>query len=132
MQRFSRNTDLPSREQEADRFLDEVLKSNLHMDLPGDFPDLVMAKVSRRLMWRQIIQEFIVYASVIISGLAAGAATFFIFGNGLYQDWARIITQNITHVVQVIVVIMFILFFDRVVLPLLVRRYRKKTETLIW
>jgi hypothetical protein len=130
MKRFSKDTELWNREQENDRIIDQILSSNLPMDLPANFPDMIMAKVNRRLLLKQNIQEFLIYAAVTIAGLAAGATTLFIYGNGGWDDWVRIITMNVSPGVQAILVILFILLFDRVVLPMLGSKYRKRTETL--
>lgn len=107
-----------------DQLLDDILKSDFQVTLPSDFAARVARRYTRHQTASQYVREFLTYAAGIILGLLAGGAVVYFFSNDLEQ-WMAFWKAYGTKFIYLGVFVFFILFFDKLVLPLL---YLRKSD----
>lgn len=94
----------------------KALKQEPAYSLSTDFADLLAEKVGRRFAWAQYIREFLVYLAVIAGSFAIAAIMALIWFNTDWQKWFDFLVSNIWLVAGVNVLLIFILFADKVLL----------------
>ena len=107
---------------EVDELLDEALKTDPEFKLSDNFADLLVEKMGRRFAWEQYIREFLIYLGAIVGLLAVPVTIQFIFFGANWQEWLRLITNNISLVSGILFLVIFILFTDRVLLRYFMHR----------
>lgn len=122
-QGFSKKYDHEGTGDPNDQLLDDILKSDFQVTLPSDFAARVARRYTRHQTASQYVREFLTYAAGIILGLLAGGAVVYFFSNDLEQ-WLTFWNAYGTKFIYLGVFVFFILFFDKLVLPLL---YLKKS-----
>ncbi|NOR73531.1 MAG: hypothetical protein GQ525_00065 [Draconibacterium sp.] len=101
---------------DAENLVDEVLITEPGFSLPDNFADMVADKVSRKFAWQQYIKEFFIYL-----GAFAGIAIIFIsialkWYDINWNEWFDFIWANISLIIGISIIAIFVLFTDRVVL----------------
>ena len=122
-QGFSKKYDQDGISDPNDQLLDDILKSDFQVTLPSDFAVRVARRYTRHQTASQYVREFLTYAAGIILGLLAGGAVVYFFSNDLEQ-WLTFWNAYGTKFIYLGVFVFFILFFDKLVLPLLYLRDR--------
>jgi hypothetical protein len=107
---------------EVDDLLDEALKTDPEFKLSDNFADIVAEKMGRKFAWEQYIREFLIYLGAIISLLAVPVTIQFIFFGAAWQEWLRLINNNISLLGGILFLVIFILFADRVLLRYFMHR----------
>lgn len=110
---------------EIDNLLDEILKSDLPPELPVHFAQKVASAYARKMVWKQHLQEFAVYASVILAGIATTLAIVFFFGAEKWNEWKHFLSEHYAPLAGLLILALFILFTDKVTLPILFSRKRR-------
>lgn len=101
---------------DTDKLIDEVLKAEPEFVLPASFADDLANKVGRKFAWRQYVREFLIYLGVIAGiALVSLAMAFFWFHADLGK-WTDFLVSNIVLVVGINLLLVFVLFIDRVLL----------------
>ena len=105
---------------------EEALKSEPDFLLPADFAEQLSAKLGKQAIWRQYVQEFLTYLIVfaIIAGLSI-AAVFWIDGR-LIHKIATFIMQQYFLIIGLNLLLVFILFADKVLLRYFYFRINEK------
>jgi hypothetical protein len=111
---------------DTNKLLDEALKSDPQFTLSDNFADMLAEKMSRKFAWKQYFREFFIYLGSIIGLLAVPIIIQFVFFNANLNDWLQIVTGNYVLVIGVSVLLVFVLFTDRVLL-----RYFMHTRNLM-
>lgn len=101
---------------DTDKVLDEVLKTEPEFVLSDNFADMLAEKMERKFAWEQYFREFLIYLAAIIGLLVVPVAIQFIFFGAQIKEWLQLATNNISLVVGVMFLLVFILFADRVLL----------------
>lgn len=101
---------------DTDNLLDEVLKTDPQFDLSDNFADLLVEKMSRKFAWRQYFNEFLIYLAAIFGFVAVSVAIQFVFFGAELQPWLQFIAQNVSLVLGINILVVFVLFADRVLL----------------
>lgn len=101
---------------DTDNLLDEVLKTDPQFDLSDNFADLLAEKMSRKFAWRQYFNEFLIYLAAIFGFVAVSVAIQFVFFGAELQPWLQFIAQNVSLVLGINILVVFVLFADRVLL----------------
>jgi hypothetical protein len=107
---------------EVDELLDEALKTDPEFKLSDNFADLLAEKMGRRFAWEQYIREFLIYLGAIIGLLAVPFTIQLVFFGANWQEWLRLIANNISLVSGILFLVIFILFADRVLLRYFMHR----------
>ena len=107
---------------EADELLDEALKTDPQFVLSDNFADVLAEKMGRRFAWEQYLREFLIYLGAILGLLAVPVTIRLIFFGANWQEWLRLLTNNISLVGGILFLVIFILFADRVLLRYFMHR----------
>ena len=101
---------------DTDALIDEVLKEEPGYALPTDFASNVALVVGRRFAWKQYLREFLIYVTAVfgIAVLAAGMAL--IWYDIDWKNWLDFLFSNATLVAGINLLLLFVLFADRVLL----------------
>lgn len=100
----------------ADELIDEVLKTEPTFYLPNNFADKVAKSVERKFEWKLYLNEFLIYLAAFIGIIAISVAMVFIWFSANIFEWQTFLSNNISWIIGIAVVFVFILFADRVVL----------------
>ena len=100
----------------ADKLIDEVLKTEPTFYLPHKFADKVAKSVERKFEWNLYLKEFLIYLATFVGIIAISVAMVFIWFSANITEWQTILIDNISWIIGINVVLIFILFADRVVL----------------
>ncbi len=101
---------------DAENILDEVLKSEPKYSLPDNFAEELAIKVSRTFAWEGYLKEFLIYLAVIVGILIVSAVIAFIWFAADIEVWKDFLMSNIPWVAGINILVLFVLFTDRVLL----------------
>ncbi len=107
---------------DTDKLLDEVLKADPQFELSDKFADLLAEKMSRKFAWKQYFNEFLIYLAAIFGFVAVSVGIQFLFFGAEWKQWLQFVLQNITLILGVNILVVFILFADRVLLRYFMRK----------
>ena len=112
----------------SDALIDEVLKEQPTYKLPNDFATKVAYTVSHNFAWQQYVREFLIYLAVIvgIGILTAGMALIWYDNN--WKNWLDFLLSNLTLIVGINLLVVFVLFADRVLLRYFLYRSALKSR----
>ncbi|MCK3685687.1 hypothetical protein [Maribellus sp. YY47] len=101
---------------DSEKLLGEVLREEPDFFLSDRFAETVANKMARRFAWNQYIREFFIYLAAIfgIAALSAGIALIWLDVN--WQAWWSFLLYNVSWVAGLNILVVFILFVDRVLL----------------
>jgi len=110
----------------ADEFLNEILTAEPKYSLSNNFADKLAAKAGRKYTLEQYFREFLIYIGALagIATVLAGMALIWYRAN--IQEWLDFLLSNISLVAGIHLLIVFILFADKVLLPYFFYRYSSK------
>lgn len=120
------NIDSHISEMKNEKWIDNLLREELPFKLPDDFAHKVAGKAVRQFEWKQRLQQFLIFASVIVAGLLIGGLTIYYFADDNLQIWTDFLTKNISYLALGVVASVFILFVDRVLLPMFMQSGQDK------
>ena len=101
---------------DSETILNEVLKSEPQYSLPDNFASMLANKVSRRFAWESYFKEFLIYLGVITGILAVSATIVFFWFSTNLKEWTDFLLTNISWVAGINILVVFVLFADRVLL----------------
>ena len=107
---------------DTEKLVDEALKTEPEFMLSDNFANLLVEKIERKFAWQQYLREFLIYLGAIAALLAVPVAIQFIFFSPNWQEWIRMLVNNISLVGGVLFLLVFILFADRVLLRYFMHR----------
>jgi len=111
---------------DTDKLLDEALKTEPQYKLSDNFADIVAEKMSRKLALSQYIKEFLIYLGAITGLLAIPVIFKFMLFDANLKEWLRLFMSNIQLVTGIVLLLVFILFADRVLLRYFMYRSSSK------
>ena len=101
---------------DAEKLVDEALIADPGFLLPDNFAEMVAEKVGRKFAWQQYVKEFLIYLGAFIGMGIVSAAIALIWYDTNWKEWLNFIVSNIGLVVGINIIVVFILFADRVLL----------------
>ncbi len=101
---------------DAEKIVDEALKSEPNFSLPDNFAEMVAEKVGRKFAWQQYVMEFLIYLGAFVGIAIISAAIALIWYDTNWTEWLNFILTNVGLVVGINFLAVFILFADRVLL----------------
>ena len=101
-----------------DRFIEQMLREEMPFTLPAGFADRVSDKFVKRLEQKQRLIQFLIHAGVILAGLLVAALVIYFFSPENRETWQGILSGNASYLIQLLVAVLFILFVDKVLLPM--------------
>ncbi len=107
--------------------MEQVLKTAPDFMLSAGFADNVVQKVKRQFAWEQYFKEFLIYLSAVAGLAVLSGGMAFLWLKSSWQEWLQFISGNVELVVGVNVLLIFILFADRVLLRYFFYRFSNKS-----
>ena len=111
--------------EELDYIIEESFRMEPDFRLPADFARRLTLSVSRREQWKTDVREYLYLTAVLISLLAVATVTYYLIDKEIVIRFFSFITQNTLNVVFIVLMLNFIWFADRVLLPLLFNRWKR-------
>ncbi len=103
-------------DRELDQILDETLKSEPDFNLPSDFAELLSLKISKQSVLKQYINEFFLYLSVFMAIAGLSIATIYWMDQTILDQIILFIQQKYLAIIGINLILVFILFTDKVLL----------------
>lgn len=101
---------------DTEKLLDEVLKTEPQFELSDKFADLLAEKMGRNFAWQQYLNEFLIYLAAIFGFIAVSVAIQFVWFGADSKQWLEFVVQNISLILGINILLVFVLFTDRVLL----------------
>jgi uncharacterized membrane protein YcjF (UPF0283 family) len=113
----------------TDDFLNEILTAEPKYSLSNNFADKLAAKVGRKYTLEQYLREFLIYIGALVGIAAVLAGMALIWYRANIQEWLDFLLSNISLVAGINLLVIFILFADKVLLPYLFYRNSLKKSS---
>jgi hypothetical protein len=107
---------------DTDKLLDEVLKTEPQFELSDKFAEVLAEKIGRKFAWQQYFSEFLIYLAAILGFIAVSVSIQFFWFEADWVQWLHFIGQNISLILGINFLVVFILFADRVLLRYFLHR----------
>lgn len=107
---------------DTEKLLDEVLKTEPQFELSDKFADLLAEKMGRKFAWQQYFNEFLIYLAAIFGFVAISVAIQFVWFGAEWRQWFQFVAQNISLILGINILVVFVLFADRVLLRYFMRK----------
>jgi len=111
--------------EELDYIIEESFRTEPDFRLPADFARRLTLSVTRREQWKTDLREYLYLSAVLISLLAVAIMIYYLIDKEIVIRFFSFITQNTLNVVFIVLMLNFIWFTDRVLLPLLFNRWKR-------
>lgn len=111
---------------DTENTLNEALKSDPGFILPDNFAERMADKMGRRFAWSQYLNEFLIYLGTVVGMVVVPAILAFVWYGASWNLWLGFVLANAVWITGTIVLLLFILFADRVLLQYFL--YRSATE----
>ncbi|MDX8341722.1 hypothetical protein SLH46_21160 [Draconibacterium sp. IB214405] len=111
---------------DTDQLLKEAFTSEPEFKLSENFTDLLVEKVEKRFAWAQYLREFLIYLSVLFGIMVVSAVLAFVWYNAKVDNWLSFLASNASLVIGINLLVVFVLFADRVLLRYFM--YRASSE----
>jgi hypothetical protein len=112
----------------ANEFLTNVLKTEPEFTVSDNFVDRITELISRKMIWKQYVKEFLIYLAVIVGFAVSVAAMAFIWYGANWNDWLNFLLNNTMFIIGITFLVVFILFVDKTLLPFLLNKPRKQID----
>lgn len=113
----------------ADKWLDEALKTPPSFVLSEKFAENVAARAVRHFAWEQYFREFLVYLGAFLGFIAVTVTLAFLFLGADWYEWKNFLINNLSLIISLNVIGLFVLFADRVLLQYFFFKYSRKLTT---
>ena len=113
---------------DLDRMLDDILKSDIMVPLPDGFADRIARKAVRRMALKQALTELLVYAGTILSVMCTVLAVTYFLSRDNWDRWTSILASNLNIISGIALFLVFVLFLDRFLLPVLFHTREKELD----
>jgi hypothetical protein len=123
---FLQNRNEMTSDGDCDQLLDQILKTDIMIPLPEDFADRVAMKAIKRIALKQSLREFWIYTGVIAGVSVTFLSVMYLSNNENVKKWLDFLIPNISLMIGIILILFFVLLFDRVILPQFFLRRREK------
>ena len=98
------------------KLLDEVLKTDPQFELSDNFADVLAEKMGRKFAWKQYLNEFLIYLAAIFGFVVVSVAIQFVWFGADWKQWLEFALQNISLILGINILLVFVLFADKVLL----------------
>ena len=110
-----------------EKLVDEALRAEPKFSLPAGFAEFMAEKVAAKMAWKNFFREFLVYLSVLVGAALVWGGISFLYYGADWKEWLNFFTSNLGLVIGISVLIVFVLFSDRVLLPYFLFRKSAKS-----
>jgi hypothetical protein len=110
---------------ELDALIDQSLKNEPGYGLPADFAFRITGVINRRRLWKADFREYLSIISVIVALLIIAGITYYYVNQAAFLKMLEFTMQNLIPSILFILILNFVFFADRVLLPFLFNRWSK-------
>ena len=107
-----------------DQIIEDTFTHEPGFRLPDDFAQKVTAGLKRRSQWKSDLSDYLNINAVVILILTFVGGTYYFINRTIVIQAITFISNNILAVGSLLLILNFILFADRVILPLLFNRWK--------
>jgi hypothetical protein len=111
--------------EELDLYIENAMKTGPDFHLPVDFAQKATLKITHSTQWKNDLLEYLYLSGLIFALISVGAGLYFYIDNILVLRILSIISQNSMQFILGFLLLNFILFADKVLLPLLFSRWKR-------
>lgn len=111
--------------EELEQLIERSFSAEPDFRLPFDFAKQVTHKISRRNQSKTVLREYYYLTVISLSFLAVVSAIYYFTDQEVLLKSFNFIKGNMLSVVSVFIILNFILFADRVLLPFLFSRWNR-------
>jgi len=111
--------------EELDQIIEKSFRSEPNFHLSSNFAENLTFIVSRSEKWKSDLHEYLNLLAILVTLIAVVSGFYYYIDKELTLRIFTFITGNVIQVVLVAFILNFILFADRVLLPLLFNRWNK-------
>jgi len=111
--------------EDLDYIIEKSFKTEPDFHLPSDFARRLILTITRREQLKSDLHEYLYLTAVLVSLLAVATVTYYLIDKSIVISLFSFIAQNAVAVVFIAFILNFILFTDRVLLPLLFNRWKR-------
>jgi hypothetical protein len=123
---FSQHNFHMTSETDNDKFLDQILQTEIPGLLKEDFAAVVVKKAFRQIALRQSLTELLAYTGVVTAGLLSLLVIVYFFNKESWLKWTDFMMSNLTLLSGAILILLFVLLVDRLLLPMAFLRKQEK------
>lgn len=113
------------RNEEIENIVDSSLRGEPDYRLPVDFAQKVSLSVVRNNQWKNDLYEYYFLTVILLSLLSVTAGLYYFIDRTLILRFFSFISGNVIPVVSLFLILNFILFADKVLLPFLFNRWNR-------
>jgi len=111
--------------EELDHIIEKSFRTEPNFRLPADFARKVSLSVTRREQWKTDLRDYLYLTAVLIFLILVAAVTYYLMNKEIVIRIFSFFSQNVLTLAFVVFILNFILFADKVLLPLLFNRWKK-------
>lgn len=111
--------------EEIENILNSSLRREPDFHLPVDFAQKVSFSVIRHDQWKNDLYEYYFLTAILLSLLSVTAGLYYFIDRALILRFFSFISENVIPVVCAVLILNFIFFADKVLLPFLFNRWNR-------
>lgn len=111
--------------EELDRIIENSFCTEPNFRLPDNFASKLTVIVTRRDQLKTDVREYFYLTAVLAIILAVVSISYYFIDKNIVEKGIAYIANNALPILFIVIILNFILFADRVLLPLLFRRWNK-------
>ena len=108
-----------------DLIIENAMKTGPDFHLPADFALKTSIKVAHSIQWKNDLLDYLYLTGLILALVVASAGMYYYIDKSLVLRLLSIIIHNSMLFVLVFLLLNFVLFTDKVLLPLLFNKWNK-------
>jgi len=113
------------RSEELDHIIVKSFRTEPEFNLPDNFADKLTLMVTRRNQLKTDLREYLYLTTVLVFLLLVVSITYYFIDKNIVEKGISYIANNTFPILYIVIILNFILFADRVLLPLLFRQSNK-------
>jgi|WetSurMetagenome_2_1015567.scaffolds.fasta_scaffold86822_2 hypothetical protein len=98
------------------QLVDEILKTEPDYLLPEDFAEKMATRFEKSVAWKLYFNEFLIYLTVGVGIIGTTVAMFIFLMSKTWAELVKWLGSNIPGLIGIAIILIFILFTDRVLL----------------
>ena len=113
------------RNEEFENIVNSSLKAEPGYHLPADFAHKVAFAVERHMQWKNDLLEYFYLSGIILALISTSVGLYYYIDKVIVMKIYAFISGNVIQVASMVLILNFILFADKVLLPFLFSRWNR-------
>lgn len=107
---------------DAEQMVYEAFATQPEFKLSENFTDALVDKMEKSFAWQQYLREFVIYLAVVLGIVVITAVLAFVWYEAKIDNWLTFLASNLSWVIGINFLCVFVLFTDRVLLRFFMHR----------